>query len=301
VIAAGDLDGDGDLDLIVGDAPGRLYYLRDLGSDWLHRYAAPVVLEAGGMPFRLDPGPDGMLDGPVAPRLGHACPALCDWSGHGRLDLIVSGAGGDVLLLRNDGARTDPRFSAPIPLRCHGAPLIIPPRVRPAAADWKGTGQLDLIALDLQGFLVRFPGTGKYELEPPVPVVDPLGRLIRLDGGFRQSGRCALWAGPWTGSGRVDLLVGLPRGNRHVIPPLLGRPLEDVDDLPTVLLLENLGDGPVAAHPLRHQDGRPIVVGTEGCSPSGVSRAAQNADALDLLVGGDDGYPILLRRDELRW
>jgi hypothetical protein len=301
VVAAGDLDDDGDLDLVVGDAPGRLHYVQDLGGGGVHRYAAPVPIEAGGTPFRLDPGPDGMLDGPVAPRLGHACPALIDWAGHGRLDLIVGGAGGEVFFLRNDGAANDPRFAAPVPMRSQGAPLILPPRVRPASADWNGTGQPDLIALDLQGFLVVFPQVGTHEVGPPTPLVDRLGRLIRLDGGFGQSGRCALWAGPWTGTGRVDLLVGLPRGNRHVIPPLTGLPLGRVDDLPTVLLLENQGDGTVVARPLRYHDGRPVIIGDEGCSPSGVARHATGSRELDLLIGSDDGHPTLILRDALRW
>src|SRR5262249_57290899 len=94
-----------------------------------------------------------------------------------------------------------------------GQPLVPPPRVRPAAADWTGTGRIDLIALDLQGFLVVYPRVNTLEFDAPVLVVDQLGRLIRLDGGYRQSGRCTLWAGPWTGPGRVDLLVGLPRGH----------------------------------------------------------------------------------------
>jgi hypothetical protein len=242
-----------------------------------------------------------MLDGPVSPRLGHACPALADWSGHGRLDLIVGGAGGEVFLLRNDGAADDPRFGSPAQLRCQGAPLITPPRVRPAIADWSSTGRTDLIALDLQGFLVVFPREGTVDLGPPSPLVDRLGRLIRLDGGFRQSGRCSLWAGPWTGSGRMDLLVGLPRGNRHVIPPLTGLPLTDLDELPTVLLLENHGDGSVIARPLRHRDGRPVVVGTEGCSPSGVASSTAGSEAPDLLVGSDDGHMTLIRREDLLW
>lgn len=297
VVTAGDLHGG--LDLVAGDATGRLHLFRDAGGRNGRRYRSPITLEAGGAPFQVDPGPDGMLDGPVHPRLGFAAPALVDWTDNGRLDLLVGGAGGEILLLRNDGAVRDPRFGSPVPLRCDGLPLITPPRVRPAAVDWEGAGQVDLLALDLQGFLCLYPRTGPLEVGRPVPLTDRLGRFLRLDGGFGRSGRCALWAGPWCGTERNDVLVGLPRGNRHVVAAATGLPLDDVDALPTVLLLENLGHGVLSPRPVYHADGRPLVIGAEGCSPSGVD---DGSDAgLDLLVGGDDGRVELFRRDELRW
>jgi hypothetical protein len=299
VLTSGDLDGDGGLDLVSGDATGRLHVYRDAGGPGQHLYRGPSTLEAGGAPFRLDPGPDGMADGPAFARLGFACPLLADWTGNGRPDLLVGGPGGDVLFLRNDGASNDPRFASPVPLRCEGLPLITPPRVRPAAVDWGGTGQLDLVALDLQGFLCVYPRTGTTELGRPVPLVDRLGRFLRLDGGFGLSGRCSLSAGSWCGSGRNDLLVGLPRGNRHVVPALTGLPLTDADALPTVLLLENIGHGVLCPRPIFHADGRPLAPGHEGCSPSGVDDG--NGGGLDLLIGHDDGRVTLLRRDELRW
>jgi hypothetical protein len=240
-----------------------------------------------------------MLDGPVLPRLGFACPALADWTGHDRLDLLVAGAGGEVLVLPNDGAATDPRFGTPVPLRSRGLPLITPPRVRPAVADWTGDGQVDLISLNLQGFLCVYPRTGRYEVDAPAPMVDRLGRFLRLDGGFALSGRCALWAGPWCGTGHADLLVGLPRANRHVVPALTGLEFAADDAIPTVLLLENLGHGVLCPRPVYHADGRPLILGSEGCSPSGI--ASGDGEALDLLVGVDDGSVTILRRDALRW
>jgi hypothetical protein len=299
VLTAGDLDNDGGLDLVVGTGSGRLLMVRHIGGAGDPRYAPPIEIEAGGGPFRLDPGADGMRDGPVSPRLGYACPALVDWTGNGRLDLIVGGAGGEAHFLRNDGAAHDPRFSSPVLLRCQGNPLITPPRVRPAAADWTGRGRLDLITLDLQGSLCLYPRIGMVDLGPAVPLVDALGRFLRLDGGFGRSGRCALWAGPWTGSGRIDLLVGLPRGNRHVVPSLTGLACESLDDLPTVLLLENLDNRVLVPRPLRFADGRPVVIGVAGCSPCGVDVTRQGA--LDLLVGNTNGEVAFIRREHLRW
>jgi hypothetical protein len=300
VVATGDLDADGGLDLVFGDGPGHLWLMKDLGQRDEHRYALPIPIEAGGVRFRLDPGPDGRLGGPIASRLGHACPILADWTGNGRLDVLVGGAGGEVLFLRNDGAANHPRFASPVALRCEGAPLILPPRVRPGVADWNGTGALDLIALDLQGFLCVYPVRDEKNVGAPVPLVDRLGRVIRLDGGFGLGGKCSVWAGAWTAPGRVDLLIGLPADSaQFILPALTGRAWPEDGAWPTVLLLENQGRNGLIARPIATLDGQPLVIGVDGCSPSGV--AGRDPGLPDLLVGSDDGHVHYYRRDQLRW
>lgn len=299
VVSAADLDGDGDLDLVAGDASGRLHLIEDLGG---RRYAAPVEIEASGQPFRLNPGPDGRLNGPAGPNLGFACPMIADWDGNGRLDLVVSGAGGEVLFFHHNGSAAQPRWERPIALRCDGGPLIIPPRVRPGVAHWTGGDLPDLIALNLQGFLCVYPRTGAHEVGPPRPIVDRLGRVIRLDGAFGQAGRCALWVGPWTRPDTLDILVGLPLGARHVVPALTGAALTAIETLPTVLLLEAIGPDMVVPRPIHHGDGPALVVGVAGCAPCGASRSDSESHAgLDLLVGSDDGRVFVFQRDALRW
>lgn len=298
VVAAADLDGDGGVDLVVGDGAGHLSWYRNVGSGDPNslRYEAARRLDAGGDPFRLDPGVDGRLNGPIDPPLGYACPTAVDWTGNGRPDLIVGGAGGEVILLRNDGAATDPRFAWPVGLRAAGRPLITPPRVRPACAPWGPDGVMHLFALDLQGFLVAYPQRDANNLERPVRLADSLGRWIRLDGGFGLAGRVALWAGPWTGPDRVDLIVGLTRlASRFVVPPLTNRFGSYGDPL---LLLEDGGPDGYIPRSLRRASGEPM--GFSGpCSPSGVPTRADGK--LDLLVGSSKGQVQIIRREDLRW
>ena len=68
---------------------------------------------------------------------------------------------------------------------------------------------------------------------------------------------------------------------------------------PLLLLLENLGRGVVVPRPLMFRDGRPVVIGQEGCSPQGVRRDGRELP--DLLVGSDDGTLTWISRDELCW
>jgi hypothetical protein len=80
----GDLDGDEDLDLVVGNFEGHLRYVRNIGRPGAPRYHIEVQ-EMGG----FDLG-------------SQAVPALADFDDDGDLDLICGEAGGGLNYFRND-------------------------------------------------------------------------------------------------------------------------------------------------------------------------------------------------------
>jgi len=304
-VTCADLDGDGDLDLVMGDRAGRLHLVEDLGKPGHPSYAEPVELEAGGLPFRVDPGPDGMILGPIQPRLGHARPALIDWNGNGRLDLLIGTAGGELLYMHHNGGPTQPRWEYPRKLTLEKRPLITPPRVRPAAAHWRSNEIPDLISLDLQGFLCVYPRVGPCEVGEPLALTDRLGRLIRLDGGFSRAGGVNLWAGPFVRPDRIDILVGLGPDAIGVAEALLGvpaRPNLRATLRPVVILLENDGSDRFIPREIRRRnaDDPTLPLSGTGCSPCGVTQPGQTF-APNLVVGCEDGRVLIFSHRELLW
>jgi hypothetical protein len=120
--ALGDLDGDGDLDLMVGEASGALNLYRNEGGPAEPRFV--LVSDA--------------FDGIDVGR--RSAPALADVDGDGDLDLVVGSDADGLILFRNEGIRTSPRF-----VRDRDARLDVPPLSTPAFGDVDGDGDLDLV------------------------------------------------------------------------------------------------------------------------------------------------------------
>ena len=133
VPALGDLDGDGDLDLVVGEASGTLNWFRNDGSG-----TAPAFGPAAEDWLGIDVG-------------RRATPALADLDGDGDLDLLVGEEGGAVALWRNRGSRTEPRFE-PDP----GFALAAHPYAAPAAADLDGDGRPEILTGTASGGVLYF-------------------------------------------------------------------------------------------------------------------------------------------------
>src|SRR5262249_533196 len=111
-LAAADFDGDGRIDLVIGDTYGKVRYYRNVGTPPTPRVAGAV--EIGDLKIRM-------------------VPCAVDWDGDGRVDVVGSAASGVVVVYRNLGGN---RFAAAAPLNM--PPVPYSPSV--TVADWNADG-----------------------------------------------------------------------------------------------------------------------------------------------------------------
>ncbi len=131
----GDLDGDGDLDVIGGSSNGRLRTYLNVGTAREARFD----VEGNGAPAPADTAFAAAAGIPKAMD-GDSAPALGDLDGDGDLDLVIGTARGEMVIYRNVGTRTAPRFQAEEPIVAGRR------RTTPVLGDLDGDGVPEIIA-----------------------------------------------------------------------------------------------------------------------------------------------------------
>jgi hypothetical protein len=225
-----DWDGDGDTDILSGNTAGYIEFFENLSGPKVAQpsWAAPRRLSAGGSPFRVMAGPNGSIQGPAEAKWGYTTFSVADWDGDGLSDIVLNSILGDIVWLRNEGTRAQPKLAAPQPVEVQwdgpqpalawgwrkpqGRALLTQWRTTPVVFDFNGDQLAGLAILDTEGYLAFFERArvdGKLVLKSPRRAfVDEKGAPLRLNGKTAGgSGRRKLCVTDWDGDGKFDLLL----------------------------------------------------------------------------------------------
>jgi hypothetical protein len=157
-----DWDGDGNLDLVVGNFAGTFYWFKGQGKDKFLPKAEPIM--AGGKPLRIK----GV----------HSDPFVIDLDGDGSLDLVSGCSDGGIYWARNKAKKgqvpdLEPfqPLIKPAPAAKHDEPLRESDVTRPTyaarvwVADINGDGKLDLIVGDSVTLMTPANGVSDAEFK----------------------------------------------------------------------------------------------------------------------------------------
>ncbi|MCP4610778.1 MAG: VCBS repeat-containing protein [Planctomycetes bacterium] len=223
-----DWDGDGDIDLLVGNSSGFVEYFKNI-SDRPDEFSYVLGrrLRENDKEIRVLAGTAGSIQGPDEAKYGYTMPEVVDWDEDGDLDLLLSDVRGEHYFYENIGSRKNPRLTMGKPLlvdwpskapkpewlwRQPGrAELVTHWRCRPATVDWNEDGFTDYVTVDHDGYLAYYEAflkNGEKWLKPGQRIFrNEKGAPIRISehaGG--HSGRARIIIVDWDKDGDLDII-----------------------------------------------------------------------------------------------
>ncbi len=158
--ALGDLDGDGDLDLVAGNKHNGFDYFKNTGT-----VSSPVFTQQIGATNPLDLFTvDNFSSNGSSYYFEHSSPTLGDLDGDGDLDLIAGNGTGGFSVFENTGTAVVPNFEWQDPLNLDGRFFGHFTEIYPSASwgDIDGDADLDLLVGNVGYDVAEYRNTNQY-------------------------------------------------------------------------------------------------------------------------------------------
>ncbi len=182
--APGDIDGDGDLDLLVGGGDGRIQLFECTGSPAVPSYERVTDFLAG-----IDVGLN-------------AAPALVDWDADGDLDLLIGTSAGRIQYWRNDGSATE---FLPVLQETQLGGIKVDQYAVPRPGDLNGDGLTDLLVGEWD-----FNGLANVRLYANTGSAGAPALTLVTESLLKRQARDYTVPEPvdWNGDGILDIILG---------------------------------------------------------------------------------------------
>lgn len=195
-----DWTGDGERDLMLGLADGRIQVWTNVGTAQAPLFALPRYVQVGPADAKvdLDVGDRATLD-------------IVDWNNDGRYDLVAGGMDGKVRVYLNTAATGPADFQQEVLLYAGTAELVVPSgRSSVAVADLNGDGRKDLVVGNTDGQVLLYVNRGS-DAEPAFDTAQP---ILTVDGAIDLpcTPRSRPFLGDLNDDGVTDLLLGAADG-----------------------------------------------------------------------------------------
>lgn len=162
----GDLDGDGDLDMLSGDEAGGILYFLNTGTTMTPS-------------FEQQTGEDNPFDGVIVLMDGKTAPGLADLNGDDLLDVLVGDQDGGFTYYENTGSANAPAFTeGTVPTGI----VDIGNRSHPVFGDLDGDGDSDMVSGEFNGTVFYFLNNGDGTFTQQTGSSNPFS-TIALGGG----------------------------------------------------------------------------------------------------------------------
>lgn len=294
-----DWNGDGVLDILVGNSEGFVLFFENIGTDDDPKFLPGTRVKAGGREIQVQAGYSGSLQGLQEARWGYLSPNVVDWNGDALPDIVAGDITGNYTVYLNRGTKKEPKLEPAHPVYCDGIDLHGMWRCRPAVA--KLDGRMALVIVDGEDHFHLYWRIDDYNVEDGGGLTLEDGKPIGASGGIGgMSGRCKLDLFDWNRDGHLDFVIGTGRVN--AIPDReTGLPMPGIGakTLGTPLIMLNSGKNTFARPvPFRDEAGKIIQPG--GAHETGAVATLLGGHGPNLLICSESGRMFLIPNGKLR-